>query len=278
MCEACQRALIRVHDPARGVADLSDFPTLSEIKRAFRSRWFISVSYLTSLLPLLMLSLEPEHEWLLVAVAGPLVFAPALFGLLFPGLLVASVVGLRALVAQRDVRVVHGLEHATLKILEGQGACVVGGQTWENSFDIYLEGDAEMRVEENTIHAAFEEAVRRLRAGERELAFDPRCGTSVMAAALIMALLAVVAGAIGITTHLSGVAVLGSIFSFALVLAVAPRRLGLWAQRVFTVSTRFTRAKLVRVVLRPRRWRLLRFEVFVQLELDAPAVPNVSGS
>jgi hypothetical protein len=249
---------------------------LSEIKRALRSRWFISAAYITSLVPLLILSLEPEHEWLLVAVAGPLVFAPALFGLLFLGLFGASFVELWALVAQRNVRVVHGLEHATLKILEGQGASVVGGQTWESSFDIYLDANPEMRVEEDTIHAAFDEGVKRLLAGERELAYDPRCGTSVMTGALIMALLGVVAGAIGIMTHLSAVAVLGILFGFSLLLALTPRRLGLWAQRVFTVSTRFARAKLVRVVLRPRRWRLLRFEVFVQLELDATAVPNAS--
>lgn len=82
----------------------------------------------------------------------------------------------------------HGLEHATIHILNRRNGnlSLVGRSDW-NGFTLYGPVDtAEVK------HAA-QEALRRLRQGEAELAVHPRCGTVVATTGLLTGLAAFMA-------------------------------------------------------------------------------------
>ena len=77
----------------------------------------------------------------------------------------------------------HALEHATLHTLSNQlpqtmlmGHSDVGG--------FWIIGD----VPPETLHAAVQEAIARLRAGERQLALHPNCGTNYVTAGTLTGL------------------------------------------------------------------------------------------
>lgn len=81
------------------------------------------------------------------------------------------------------VRRNHGLEHATLHMLSGylphtmlMGHSDMGG--------FWIIGD----VPSETLHAAVEEAITRLRAGEQQLALHPNCGTNYVTAGALAGL------------------------------------------------------------------------------------------
>ncbi len=69
----------------------------------------------------------------------------------------------------------HGLEHATIHILTAKqpGRPLAGRST---PFGFYLYGD----VSDEDVQQAVEEALRRFRAGERQLAVHPGCGTNYL--------------------------------------------------------------------------------------------------
>src|SRR5512145_1874572 len=82
----------------------------------------------------------------------------------------------------------HGLEHATIHILSRRNGnlSLVGRSDW-NGFTLYGPVDtAEVK------HAA-QEALRRLRQGEAELAVHPRCGTVVATTGFLTGLAAFIA-------------------------------------------------------------------------------------
>ena len=82
----------------------------------------------------------------------------------------------------------HGLEHATIHILSRRNGnlSLVGRSDW-NGFTLYGPVDtAEVK------HSA-QEALRRLRQGEAELAVHPRCGTVLATTGLLTGLAAFVA-------------------------------------------------------------------------------------
>jgi hypothetical protein len=67
----------------------------------------------------------------------------------------------------------HGLEHATIHILAKKGArSSLAGYSDSGGFWILGE------VSTEDVRSAAEEALRRLRGGERELAIHPNCGTN----------------------------------------------------------------------------------------------------
>jgi len=82
----------------------------------------------------------------------------------------------------------HALEHATIHLLteRGQAIRVVGRATF-NGF--YLYGD----LETEQVRAAAQEALERLRRGERGLAVHPNCGTNLVTAGTMAGLAAVLA-------------------------------------------------------------------------------------
>ena len=78
----------------------------------------------------------------------------------------------------------HALEHATLHVLARTHKISMAGHSNPTGFFIF----GELRTED--IRAALNEAYTRLRAGERELAIHPGCGTNLIATAFLPATLA----------------------------------------------------------------------------------------
>jgi len=82
----------------------------------------------------------------------------------------------------------HGLEHATVHMLvqrHGQ-LSLVGHSDW-NGFTLYGP------IDTGEVKQAVQEALRRLRQGERELAVHPRCGTVLVTTGVMTALAAFLA-------------------------------------------------------------------------------------
>ncbi len=79
----------------------------------------------------------------------------------------------------------HALEHATLKILAPKYPAVpMGGHSNPTGFFVFGDVNAE------DLRAAAAEALERLRAGERELAIHPGCGTNYATSGLLAGSLA----------------------------------------------------------------------------------------
>ncbi|HBY92537.1 MAG: DUF6391 domain-containing protein [Ardenticatenaceae bacterium] len=78
------------------------------------------------------------------------------------------------------VRRVHALEHATITLMSTRDPNLrIIGRSTPSGFWLY--GD----VETDEVRACAEEALRRLRAGQAELAVHPRCGTNLAVAGLL---------------------------------------------------------------------------------------------
>lgn len=78
-----------------------------------------------------------------------------------------------------QVRSNHALEHATLHVLQQKGIKTrLGGISDMNGFWIYGDVDAAVLME------AAREGLKRLSAGEQELAIHPNCGTNIAVGAL----------------------------------------------------------------------------------------------
>src|SRR5579875_3893678 len=89
------------------------------------------------------------------------------------------------------VRQNHALEHATIALLSPRHPKVVfTGRSIATGF--YVWG----QVEAEAIHAAAEEALRRLRTSEPGMAIHPRCGTNLAVASVMSGIAAVAAGQI----------------------------------------------------------------------------------
>src|SRR5512142_1432673 len=82
----------------------------------------------------------------------------------------------------------HGLEHATIHIVSRRNGnlSLVGRSDW-NGFTLYGP------VDTSEVKHAAQEALRRLRQGEAELAVHPRCGTVVATTGLLTGLAAFMA-------------------------------------------------------------------------------------
>ncbi len=80
----------------------------------------------------------------------------------------------------------HSLEHATIHILNGRGF-QLSGRSGDSGF--ILLGEAPT----GQVERALEEALQRLKAGERELALHPNCGTNLVTAGFLSAALAFLA-------------------------------------------------------------------------------------
>ncbi len=131
--------------------------------------------------------------------------------------------------AVRTTRRNHGLEHATITILASRirnlrmaGRSDVGGY--------YLLGN----VPTEAVELAAREALRRLRAGERQLAIHPNCGTNLVTTAL-MTSLAAMAGLTGAERR-AWFARLPLVMVLVIVAGLISQPLGLTLQRHFTTD------------------------------------------
>ena len=83
----------------------------------------------------------------------------------------------------KAIRRNHGIEHGVVTVLLEQGvSSPIGGNGTSGGFYIYG------NVSTEQVGAAAKEALLRMRAGERELAISPHCGTNIVVAAGIAAL------------------------------------------------------------------------------------------
>ncbi len=123
----------------------------------------------------------------------------------------------------------HGLEHATISLLGLRRRVSLAGRSTPNGFYIY--GD----VGVDEIASAADEALRRMRGGERELAVHPHCGTNYVTAGLAAASAALLAfvGTRDTRERLDRLPVAASLATLAL---IAAQPLGLALQRTVTTS------------------------------------------
>ncbi|MCS7057029.1 MAG: DUF6391 domain-containing protein [Thermoflexales bacterium] len=129
------------------------------------------------------------------------------------------------------VRRNHALEHATLHILEAQQPNLrAGGRATAQGF--YLYGDL---PDEATVCAAVGEAIRRMNAGERELAVHPRCGTNVVATGILSGVLATLS-ILAAGKRAPWYVQLPNAILGAMIGALLAQPLGPWAQANITTS------------------------------------------
>lgn len=153
---------------------------------------------------------------------------------------------LRALVRDQRTRVIHGLEHACVKMLERRRCKPLSGQTHEGFFEVELANDGRASVE--AVELAAELAVARVARGEVALALDRRCGTSLLVGAVVVAMLVVGAAVLGFVEGIQPGALAAGTAVSAVLAWWGARPVGIWAQRALTVSTRFADAQVERVV------------------------------
>ena len=124
----------------------------------------------------------------------------------------------------------HALEHATLKILARKyDNKKIGGHS--NPAGFFLFGD--MALED--IGVAIEEAMTRLRAGEKELAIHPGCGTNVATSMLLPATFAFVPMQRARST-IWRILLIPFAFGLGLVGYLLSKPLGPWLQRHVTTE------------------------------------------
>lgn len=179
---------------------------------------------------------------------GPLLVLAQLAGFLMIAWMVASSGELRAIATYHTTRVIHGLEHATAKVLEERGVAVGNGLTSHGMFALEFPHDGTLYEHfETTVRDAATDAISRIRFGEQDLAYDRRCGTSYLVG---LSLLAVAVVGVGVAALILGVPS-GLTFAYSVIAVVAGRLLrdplGLAAQRWLTVSTTFSSAVVTHV-------------------------------
>jgi hypothetical protein len=156
-----------------------------------------------------------------------------------PGTLlaVAFVPALAALLDERT-RVIHGLEHATIAVLAERGIAVSHGVTLRGMFDLALPNDGRSWERAPMIRNAALAAIRRVKKGERALAYTDRCGTSYAVGFLMMCLAVSAAGAVAFAYGVPHGYTFAATVAALLAARAAARPLGRLAQRLLTVSTR----------------------------------------
>lgn len=125
----------------------------------------------------------------------------------------------------------HALEHATLHILETrQPNLRAGGRATAQGF--YLYGDL---PDEAAVRMAADEAIRRMRAGQRDLAVHPRCGTNIVAAGFLSGALALL-GIVAADRRAPWYMQLPNAILGAMIGALLAHPLGAWMQARVTTS------------------------------------------
>ena len=127
----------------------------------------------------------------------------------------------------KKIRRNHGLEHATITIAHSKMGepGILGGNSTQWGFFVY--GDVPIDM----LSQAAEEALERLRAGEKELAVSPYCGTNLVVAAALTGLAC--AWALGSERRWSDSP---RVVFASLMALVASKPIGTQVQRYFTTT------------------------------------------
>lgn len=236
-CAACDVVMTRVHareaPPELSVASSNPGDAVTVAMLAMAA---------IKLAQIIVLALDPlgfvfVAPLLMLAVLGAGTLLVVVFG---------SLGELRALVRDQRTRVIHGLEHACVKMLERRRCKPLNGQTHEGFFEVEIANDGRASVE--AVELAAELAVARVASGEVALALDRRCGTSLLVGAVVVAMLVVGAAVLGLVEGIHPGALAAGTAVSAVLAWWGSRPVGIWVQRTLTVSTRFADAQIERVV------------------------------
>jgi len=145
------------------------------------------------------------------------------------------------------VRRNHALEHATVHLLNRRYGrlSMVGHSDW-NGFTLYGS------IDTSEVKQAAHEALRRLRAGEHELAVHPRCGTVIVTTGVMTALAAFLAIGLdgGPRRRLRLSSIPGAILA-ATFAAILAQPLGLLLQERYTTEGDPGNLEIKRISLKP---------------------------
>ncbi len=195
--------------------------------------WLLRVALVVVIV---LVAIEPAR-YPVVGLALLIVQIVAALGVVAVALLVPAV---RDLARDQRVRVLHGLEHATIRILQARGAHIRSGTTRDHHFTIVADNDGSVFLA--GVKRAATEAIERIRAGEHALAYHEGCGTSAMVGLALVSL------------GLAGVGIAAAVLGWSLAIELpativvwiaaraARQPLGLLAQRTLTVSTNLASA------------------------------------
>ena len=179
---------------------------------------------------------------------APLLVMLQLLAVLAIGVLCLGSRELRELATDRTTRIIHGLEHATATVLEERGIRVPSARTHHGMFMLDIPHDGRTWEQlEPTVRTATEDAISRIRFGERALAYNVHCGTSYLVAFALLALAIVGAGLVAFAFEVPSGITFAATVAAGLVARLAARPAGLFAQRWLTVSTDFASAIVLRV-------------------------------
>jgi hypothetical protein len=164
---------------------------------------------------------------------------PILFSLQAVGSLFVYPRQLKAVLGNKILRRNHALEHATIAVMmERESGRKLSGFSTDDGF--FVQGVRSMEE----VDSAAREALRRLRRGQRRLAIHRNCGTTIVAANLLAAVLFLAALGVGIYMHwqlyLMAVTIVGSVVA-ALILRVP---LSLLLQRFVTTDADLSNAEV----------------------------------
>ncbi|HEY4177247.1 MAG TPA: DUF6391 domain-containing protein [Kofleriaceae bacterium] len=219
--------------------------------------------------------LERASPWraLLAAAAltlvpiGRIIAAPVLVVVLLGAILLVvsccfAVARAREMQRNSVERVAHGLEHACIALLKKFGHHPIEGRTKNNTFVVGLR-DSE-RATTAAVWQATQDAIRRIRNGQHDLAYTPRCGTSIMVRGLLTAL-AVGGGALAcLVGGFTVPTVVGSLGAY-IAARLLSYPLGLLIQHTMTVSTEFRSARVVNVESTPAKDNKATFLVSLEV-------------
>ena len=152
-----------------------------------------------------------------------------------------------------NIRRNHGLEHATIHVLsESNPHLSMVGRSDLGGFTLYGQ------VETEQVHYAVYEALKRLRAGETELAVHPRCGTILATTGILTGLAAFMAVSIsGKPRQRFRWATIPEAILAATFAAIAAQPIGLLLQEHFTVSGQPGALEIVKVGRAPNKKRVI---------------------
>ncbi|MCK9517536.1 MAG: DUF6391 domain-containing protein [Dehalococcoidia bacterium] len=137
----------------------------------------------------------------------------------------------------------HALEHATIAVLHQRRGRVHSSFGHSTPWSFHLHGP----YDADEVESAVGEALDRLRAGERHLAYSPFCGTNIAVTGVLTASTALVAAGRSRRKGWSN-AVLAATFA-----TLVAARAGLWLQRTVTTDPEAGSLRVRRVVqLAPR--------------------------
>jgi hypothetical protein len=239
-CEACELAMARVYAREEPPEELAD-EGAADRSPPRRSRWAAPGVKLLLGAQVAILSLDP----LGFVLAAPLLMMAVFAAVALLIMMLGSLGELQALARDQRTRVLHGLEHACIRLLQRRRCTPLSGQTHTGFFEVDVANDGRASVE--AVEQATELAIARVASGDAALALHPQCGTSLMVGLVMVSLLLVVGGVAGLVAGLELRMVTAGMALASLLAWWGSRPLGIWVQRRLTVSTRFADAEVQHV-------------------------------